>query len=143
MKHALFNAWRGCKKRRKDKTNNPECHQKGQNFSKKNDAGAWQIDLAELHRVYPPVSLNSLKEDKTLHGETPSNTNDNRVLQAEIEKLRELLAREKEINDDLKKDRDMWRQQATNLLTDQRQKPSQKPVESFLERLMGIGTRKD
>lgn len=115
---------------------------KGRISAKKNDAGSWQIDPAELHRVYPAVSPNGLTENKILHGETPSNTNDNRVLQVEVEKLKEQLAREKELNEDLMKDRDEWRRQATALLTDQREKPAQKPAGGFFDRLGYVLTGK-
>lgn len=43
-----------------------------------------------------------------------------------IEALETMLNREREISDDLKEDRDRWRQQATALLTDQRPTPSSK-----------------
>ncbi len=91
---------------------------KGRLSAKKNDAGVWQIDPAELHRVYVPVSSNSLKEDETLRPETQSNANENMVLKKEVELLREQMS-------DLKEDRNHWREQAERaslLLTDQREK---------------------
>src|SRR5271169_6311472 len=59
--------------------------------------GQWQIDPAELHRVYKPI------------GEQQRETvNDNNPLEREVALLREVIA-------DLKEDRDRWRVQAERL----------------------------
>lgn len=61
------------------------------------EGGQYQIDPAELFRVYPPSS----KEDVgSLQDKTPPNTT---VLQREIELLREQLEREKETVSDLRR----------------------------------------
>ena len=98
---------------------------KGRVSAKKDDKGQWQIDPAELHRVYPAVSSNSLKKDKTLRLETPSNTNGSIALEKEIELLRERLKDKDGIIADLREDRNHWREQAERaslLLTDMRPK---------------------
>lgn len=59
--------------------------------------GQWQIDPAELHRVYPKTS--------ELERET---VNDNNALEREVALLREVIA-------DLREDRDRWRVQAERL----------------------------
>jgi hypothetical protein len=100
----------------------------------KNSKGEWSIDPAELHRVYRAVSSDSFKNGKTERYETPDRTG---VLEAKIEALQQLLDREREINRDLQQDRDHWRQQATALLSDQREKAPRKPTEGLLGRWVG------
>ena len=112
---------------------------KGRLSGKKNDSGQWEIDPAELHRVYEAVSSNSAKNDKTERYETPNKTG---VLEANIEALQQQLERERELNRDLQQDRDHWRQQATALLTDQRQKSPQKPVQGRIRRAWSALTGK-
>jgi len=59
--------------------------------------GKWQIDPAELHRVYPKFS----EPEREI-------VNDNNALEREVALLREVIA-------DLKEDRDRWRTQAERL----------------------------
>ena len=93
----------------KSKTTIKRSIDKGRLSAKKNEAGEWQIDPAELHRVYP-VSVP--KVEQNLQGE----------LHAAHKRITEL---ERNIQD-LRDDRDHWRQesedwkQQTKLLTDQR-----------------------
>lgn len=88
----------------------------------RDDRGQYQIDPAELFRVYPPKS-------KEL-GETKPQ--EDAALQRENELLREQLTTAKEerererafLHNQLERERqqaDHWRQQATALLTDQRE----------------------
>lgn len=86
----------------------------------KDDRNQWHIDPAELFRAYPPAKTNTETKPET-------------SLQQEIDSLRrELHQRDERISDlrenlnDLKTDRDQWRQQATNLLTHQ---PSAAPLQ--------------
>ena len=109
---------------------------KGRVSAKKDDKGQWQIDPAELHRVYPAISSNSLKEDKNLRLETPSNTYENIALKKEVELLREQNNILKDERDDLRRRLDAEseeRRSLTLMLTDQR--PKKKTV---LNRLFGI-----
>lgn len=76
--------------------------------------GALEIDPAELHRVYPPVDT---KPATSEHERTQETLSENTRLQAKVDALGELLEQVKTERDDLRKDRDHWRQQATNLLT--------------------------
>jgi len=85
-----------------------------------NEAGAYQIDPAELHRVFPPVANDegktvALQQTATaLQGEIES---ENRELRAKVELLREMV-------DDLRGERDKEaeeRRRLTLILTDQRQ----------------------
>ena len=115
---------------------------KGRISAKKNDAREWQIDPAELHRVYPPVSSNSSKEDETLRRETPSNANDNKVLADKLKVAEERIAALEADKEDLRQDRDEWRRQATALLTDQREKPPQKTADEPLTLWQWLGISK-
>lgn len=65
--------------------------------------GQWQIEPAELHRVYARIAVHERETEQ-----------DNNALEREVALLRELVA-------DLREDRDRWRTQAEKLLlTDQR-----------------------
>lgn len=104
----------------------------GRLSASRNDKGEYQIDPAELFRVYPPPKT----EPVTRNPES---------LQLEIDGLRrEIQQRDERINDiraqvdDLKADRDHWRQQATALLTHQQQQPpAETPRPGFWRRLFG------
>ena len=113
--------------------------QKGRISAKKNELGEWQIDPAELHRVYPVVSGTIAGNPTSERWETPKETN---VLQRELEILREERRRDFDLIEDLRKDRDHWRQQATALLTDQRPQAPQKPVQGRLAWAWSILTGK-
>jgi hypothetical protein len=83
---------------------------KGTISAAKDESGEWRIDPAELFRVYPPVSP---VDDTRPATETAKDTDG---LRREIEMLRERLAEKDEQIDDLREDRDRWREQATRLL---------------------------
>jgi hypothetical protein len=96
----------------------------------KSDVGSWQIDPAELFRVFPKQNTkNPEKEQNSTH----ENALQNRLLERETELLHERLKEKDYIIDDLRQDRDHWRQQATALLTDER--PQERP--GFWTRLFG------
>ena len=81
------------------------------------DTGAYSIEPVELHRVFPLLRHNSSKKPEMVQSVTHDET---QVLRRELEVLREERERERQqlqssIND-LQKDRDHWRQQATYLL---------------------------
>ena len=88
----------------------------GRISAQKQKNGSYQIDPAELHRVYPPVS--STVESERL--ETPSETVGK--LRESIELELKLQAAEKRIAE-LEDDREHWRQQATRLLSHSGEKP--------------------
>ena len=91
------------------------------------DGGGYLIDASELFRVFPAITRNSVDETSSLESEIP---NEPRPLQVEVEVLRERLLvleeeRERERSqlerersqlasqiEDLKRDRDHWREQA-------------------------------
>lgn len=78
--------------------------------------GSFKIEPSELHRVFP--AYNSKEQPQTLD-RTQKDTLETLVKVAQLEA--KLEASEKRV-DDLEKDRDVWRQQATSLLEDKRPK---------------------
>jgi chromosome segregation ATPase len=95
----------------------------------KDALGNWQIEPAELHRVYPLLNSPERQEaGQTQHDVAPSNTP---LLDAEIRRLTERLAEKERQISDLREERDRWREesdswrrQANSLLTDQRRSGS-------------------
>ena len=86
----------------------------GRISAQKMDNGEYSIDPSELHRVFPPLSGDTVSQDPILdtrrpHDETPR-------LRAKIDALEAMLAREREALDEVRADRDAWKQQATALL---------------------------
>jgi len=76
----------------------------------KNDNGAWEIDVAELHRVYPPSPPATVEIERY---DTPVATGRN---SKEIEGLERMLKVMEDQLEDVKADRDEWRKQANQLL---------------------------
>lgn len=64
------------------------------------ESGGYEIDPAELFRVFPKVTANTNETPPMLGDETPS---DNKVLQVEIEMLREMLEQERSTVSDLRR----------------------------------------
>lgn len=97
-----------------------------------NDDKSYKIDPAELHRVFPPLPSASNDTGTMKQSETPPN---DALLQQEIEHLRSMLDQKDGQLDDLKEDRDHWRQQAgkvTALIEDHTSKP-----QGFFSKLLG------
>jgi hypothetical protein len=68
---------------------------KGRISATKSDTGAWQIDPAELHRVFPPLASKALQQggvqgDARAVQEESKSTNN--ALQGELDTMRERLA---------------------------------------------------
>jgi hypothetical protein len=76
----------------------------------KNDSGAWEIDVSELHRVYPPSPTETVEIEQS---DTPLVTGEK---SKEIQGLERLLKVTEEQLTDVKADRDEWRKQANKLL---------------------------
>lgn len=106
----------------------------GKISGQKDDSGAWSIDPAELHRVFPPSSVigresPSVKEIATQREphERPLHINS---LEREVQTLRDALS-------DAREDRDKWRDMAERLSL-----AAPVPVadkQSFWARLLGKG----
>ena len=116
----------------------------GRVSAKKNDMGQWQIDPAELHRVYPPVTGDTTGTSSGKRQETPQGTLEIRVLETKVKALEEQLDRERETVNDLRRRLDAESEERrtandecrklTMMLTDQR--PKKKTV---LNRIFGTG----
>lgn len=97
----------------------------GKISGQKDDNGAWMIDPAELHRVFPPVALKvhekaNMKRDATLFERDERPTEDS-VSQRELQIIREALA-------DVREDRDKWRDMAERLsIAPPKHTPEEKP----------------
>jgi hypothetical protein len=86
----------------------------------KSEAGQWQIDPAELFRVYPPLG-------EPANGSTPDV---NTAVSVELAVLRERCGQLENQIADLREDRDRWRAQAEKaalILTDQRPQAQPQP----------------
>lgn len=84
----------------------------GKLTAKPRDKGGWIIEASELFRVWPAISNDSDVTPSMLGSETRNETS---ALRREVELLREML-------DEVKTDRDSWREQAnkiTALIEDQ------------------------
>jgi len=98
----------------KSKTTIQRAISKGKISAHKDEDGSYSIDPSELHRVFPRVTDGTVSSDPNLdtsrpHDETPE-------LRVKIEALEAMLAREREALDEVRKDRDAWKNQATALL---------------------------
>jgi excisionase family DNA binding protein len=93
--------------------------------------GSYEIDAAELERVYPAERMKRRNTDAMEHhapgfsaeGNTSAPSATAATLEAEIAGLREILRRADAAADELRQERDRWRNMAENaqrLLADQR-----------------------
>lgn len=103
----------------------------GRISAQKDDTGRFQIDPAELHRVYPPVNPEKQQSEQERTLETVT---ENRELQVKLDAMVELLEQLRGERDELRKDRDEWRRQATALLS---APPQKEPKKGFFARLFG------
>ena len=113
----------------------------------KNDRGEWEIDPAELHRVYPPAKVSGSGNQKRLRLEPYT---ENGGLQVQIEALREERERErhqleKTIEDlrrrldEAEQERRQMTEQLTGLLThQQKQKSPQTPPQGRIGRAFAV-----
>jgi hypothetical protein len=75
----------------------------------KDDHGNWQIEPAELHRVYPPAKLRTNADVDAAHRYAPAMT---QALDAQIAALRDTAELLRAQLADIRQDRDHWREQA-------------------------------
>jgi len=83
---------------------------KGKISAVKNETGGFEIDLSELCRVWPGASLNK----SMTQGDAPKESSDASD-DATILLLRAQLEAERQLTDELRSDRDAWREQAQRL----------------------------
>lgn len=89
----------------------------------KNESGDWQIEPAELHRVYPPVASPRASTDASQRDALPDAAADAELrLRASLAEQR--LSDLKVVLEDMREQRDKWQAQAerlaAGLVTDQR-----------------------
>lgn len=95
----------------KSKTTIQRAIAKGQISAEKNSVGGYSIDPAELHRVFPAVSNDTVSRDSRLDTTRPPD--ETPELRVKIEALEAMLVREREALDEVRADRDAWKKQAT------------------------------
>ena len=117
----------------KSKTTIHRALKSGKISANKTDSGAYAIEPAELHRVFPSVPTERNAERSIGNGEEHPH-DDFGTLRIQLESVKNERERERqqlqETIADLREDRNRWRQQATALLDDKRPK-------SFWGRLIG------
>lgn len=98
------------------------------------DGGGYEIDEAELYRVWPRVAPKDNVKDNMLNHETP---NESGVLQVKLEakddKIADLLGQ----IEDLKTQRDKWQGQAERLLLERPTQEQTKARPGLFGRIMG------
>ncbi|WP_156117968.1 hypothetical protein [Paracoccus sp. PAMC 22219] len=82
--------------------------QNGKISGSKDDNGAWSIDPAELHRVFPPVAHATPETQILKQSATPEKVNETAVLERENQMLHEALI-------EARQERDRWHQIAERL----------------------------
>jgi hypothetical protein len=82
--------------------------QNGKISGSKDDSGAWSIDPAELHRVFPPVAHEPPATPTMKQPATPGKVVETGVLERENQMLREALI-------EARQERDRWHQIAERL----------------------------
>lgn len=91
--------------------------------AEKRENGSYQIDPAELHRVYPAITAQQAKPGSASISDATELNAENRELRAKLEAAMQRLSDKDGVIADLREDRDRWRTQAEKLLlTDQRGK---------------------
>jgi hypothetical protein len=88
----------------------------------KNEVGEWQVEPAELHRVYPAIASPAERTD-ALQGDATASADAELRLRASLAEQR--LSDLKAALDDMRQQRDKWQAQAerlAGLLPDQRQR---------------------
>lgn len=81
----------------------------GRLSASKNESGEWQIDPAELHRVYPPVRSGELDGERKLTQENASSERGQELFAVERDELVQML---RESLEDVRAERDHWRELA-------------------------------
>lgn len=98
----------------KSKTTIQRAIARGQISAQRLEEGGYSIDPAELHRVFPRLSTETVPRDSEMDTTRPQDATPE--LRARIEGLEAMLARERAALDEVRADRDAWKQQATALL---------------------------
>lgn len=113
--------------------------QKGRISAKKNALGQWEIDPAELHRVYPLVNQLPQNAEPCLTDLIHEKNAQIRELQARLDAAEERKQEIQARNEELKQERDDWKQQADEWRMQAKALPAGKetPRRGFWARLIG------
>ena len=136
MQQATFTIGTAAKETGKSKATISREIKKGKLSAKKKEDGSYEIQAVELFRVYPRKETPETGASE--QSATPEKHSELIELQVKVKVLEEQLTRERE-------QCDHWRGQAERIslmLTDQRERPSQKPVEGPLTFWQWIGLAK-
>ncbi|MDO6592174.1 hypothetical protein DS901_04865 [Loktanella sp. D2R18] len=103
---------------------------KGKLSAAKTEEGGYQIDPAELFRVWPAAKSDATPERNNATGKklghvTPENVDVTGGLEAEVKFLKQLLEDRDGTIADLKDQRDKWQEQAKTLLISNQNTPTQ------------------
>lgn len=98
----------------KSKTTIQRAISKGMISADKTSNGGYSIDPSELHRVFPMLSGETVTSDTFCDTQRPSA--ETVELQVRLEAAEAMLAREREALDEVRRERDAWKQQAISLL---------------------------
>lgn len=101
--------------------------------SRDRETGAYEIDPAELSRVFPPKQ----ETEKSYQKETPRNPTENSILQVKLDVADQRYEEAQKIIEDLRSDRDAWKHQATALIEDRRTTEPQEQPKGFFRKLFG------
>ena len=99
----------------KSKTTIQRAVAKGLISGEKGQNGEYRIDPSELHRIFPLKNSGTVPDNTIWNATRP--LGDPAELAARIKGLEEMLIREREALDEVRADRDAWKQQATALLS--------------------------
>jgi hypothetical protein len=142
MKHTLGTA---AKATGKSKSTISRDIRSGRISANKREDGSYEIDPAELHRVYPPVSHENGTRHTASNDPQPLPATRVTELEVRLEAAEERIRDKDSAIEDLRRRLDASEQERrevsrklTGLLTDQREKSPQKPVEGRLARAWGI-----
>ncbi|MGL1889775.1 MAG: hypothetical protein OCD76_24895 [Reichenbachiella sp.] len=114
MKHSLNEAAKLCGRA---KSTLSKAIKSGRMSASKNDKGQFEIDPIELDRVFPYAVTDQSPEPTQNTSSEHENTIENSVLKAKLEAKDELFERLKSEIEDLKSQRNEWREQAKELTT--------------------------
>ena len=112
---------------------------KGRISAVKDDLGRYQIDPAELHRLYPPLSSEKPETERDLTSLMKEKEAEIRGLQDRLKAVSELKERIERECEDLREDRNHWRLQARALPAPEAQTPAVAipPKKGFFRRIFG------
>lgn len=103
---------------------------KGTISAQKDALGQWQIEPAELHRVYPPINQPQSNAVRNLSLSDSEKEAQIRELNAKLEQMEQRLI-------ELKEDRDAWKNEAQDWKMQAKALPAGTPRPGFWKRLFG------